>query len=184
VRGGGRRGSGDVAARRGADWCCLFPFPSPPAGQDRFGALYRIYYRDAFGVMLVFDLSRPETFHSVLKWKREIDNKVTLPNGKPLPVILLANKADLPDHVVDKAELDAFCKEHGFICWMETSAKTNLNIEESVKGLVTNILSHTDAFEAHRLKKAAETAQSAGGATISLAVDGAEKKAAAGGGCC
>ena len=36
-------------------------------GQDRFGALYRIYYRDAYGVMLVFDLSRPETFHSVLK---------------------------------------------------------------------------------------------------------------------
>jgi GTPase SAR1 family protein len=37
------------------------------AGQDRFGALYRIYYRDAFGAMLVFDLSRPETFQSVLK---------------------------------------------------------------------------------------------------------------------
>lgn len=154
------------------------------AGQDRFGALYRIYYRDAFGAMLVFDLSRPETFHSVLKWKREIDNKVTLPNGSPLPVVLLANKSDLPDSRVDKEQLDAFCKEHGFIGWYETSAKTNHNIEESVKGLVTNILSHPDAFEAHRLKAAAAT--TAG--TVSLADDKAAKDKAkdapAKGGCC
>lgn len=102
------------------------------AGQDRFGALYRIYYRDAFGAMLVFDLSRPETFQSVLKWKREIDSKVTLPNGSPLPVVLLANKCDLPDTRVEKETLDAFCKEHGFVAWYETSAKTNHNIEEAV----------------------------------------------------
>jgi hypothetical protein len=98
---------------------------------------------------------------------------------------LLANKADLPDSQFDKAQLDAFCKEHGFICWMETSAKANLNIEEAVKGLVTNILSHTDAFEAHRLKKAAEASQGTGGATISLANSAAAKKAGtSGGGCC
>jgi hypothetical protein len=72
------------------------------------------------------------------QWKREIDNKVTLPDGSPLPVILLANKADLPDSQFDKAQLDAFCKEHGFICWMETSAKANLNIEEAVKRMEEN----------------------------------------------
>lgn len=199
------------------------------AGQDRFGALYRIYYRDAFGAMLVFDLSRPETFQSVLKvrggrdgnrrgllrarlrkivtvrargapltrktrfartppppspsqWKREIDSKVTLPNGSPLPVVLLANKSDLPDTRVEKEQLDAFCKEHGFTGWYETSAKSNLNIEEAVKGLVAACLSHPDAYEAHRLKNAAATAAAG---TVSLAEEGKDDKAAqAKGGCC
>jgi Ras-related protein Rab-32 len=156
------------------------------AGQDRFGALYRIYYRDAFGAMLVFDLSRPETFQSVLKWKREIDNKVLLPNGSALPVILLANKSDLPDTRVNKEELDAFCKEHGFVGWLETSAKTNHNIEESVKSLVTTILSQPDAVEAYRLK--AQQTSTVG--AISLADDKAApgkpegKRDGEKGGCC
>ena len=121
------------------------PARPPRAGQDRFGAIYRVYYKESYGAVLVFDLTRPETFQSVLKWKREIDSKVTLPNGKPLPVLLLANKCDLPDHKVDKASLDAFCTEHGFIGWFETSAKENINIEESVKSLIDNILGHKGA---------------------------------------
>jgi Ras-related protein Rab-32 len=160
------------------------------AGQDRFGALYRIYYRDAFGAMLIFDLSRPETFQSALKWKREIDTKVLLPNGSQLPVVLLANKCDLPDTRVNKEELDAFCKEHGFVGWFETSAKTNHNIEESVKGLVSNILSQPDAVEAYRLKAQQSSASAPGAISLTdgkdkIAAPDGEKGGAKGkGGCC
>ena len=69
------------------------------------GGIADVYYKDAFGALLVYDLSRPETFESVAKWKAEVDAKVTLPNGEPLPVVLLANKCDRDDARPDRAAL-------------------------------------------------------------------------------
>lgn len=98
-----------------------------------------------------------------------------LPNNAPLPVVLLANKCDLPNHAVNKEQLDAFCKEHGFVRWYETSAKENINIEESVKGLVSSILEHSDALGAQKETKEGK------GVSMSLAGEAPKKKE---GGCC
>lgn len=93
-------------------------------------------------------------------------------------------QCDLPDTRVDKEQLDAFCKEHGFIGWLETSAKTNHNIEEAVRGLVSNILTHPDAFEAQRLSAQSQAAAAA--SNVSLTEKKDEDGGAAGGGssCC
>ncbi len=45
------------------------------------------------------DLLLLYSFESIAKWKAEIDSKVLLPNGSPLPVILLGNKCDLDVNV-------------------------------------------------------------------------------------
>ena len=52
----------------------------------------QIFYKDALAALLVYDCTRPESFDAIAKWKGEIDEKVSLPNGDPLPVYLLANK--------------------------------------------------------------------------------------------
>jgi Ras-related protein Rab-32 len=66
------------------------------AGQERFGNMTRVYYREAVGAFVVFDVTRVATFEAVQKWKNDIDSKVTLPpDDRPIPVVLLANKSDL-----------------------------------------------------------------------------------------
>lgn len=52
----------------------------------------RVYYKEAVGAFIVFDVSRVATFDAVVKWKNDLDTKVQLPDGSPIPCILLANK--------------------------------------------------------------------------------------------
>lgn len=52
----------------------------------------RVYYKEAVGAFVVFDITKMTTFDAVLKWKADIDEKVTFPGGQKIPVVLLANK--------------------------------------------------------------------------------------------
>jgi Ras-related protein Rab-32 len=111
------------------------------AGQERFGNMTRVYYKEAVGALVVFDITRPPTFDAVQKWKSDIEHKVFLPDERPIPCVLLANKCDLPNAInKSKEEMDNYCAEYGFAGWFETSARENKNIEESVKFLVEKIL--------------------------------------------
>ncbi|XP_061708450.1 ras-related protein Rab-44 isoform X1 [Cydia pomonella] len=112
------------------------------AGQERFGNMTRVYYKEAVGAFIVFDVSRVATFDAVVKWKNDLDTKVQLPDGSPIPCILLANKCDQQKEgiVNSPAKMDEYCRERGFAGWFETSAKENINIEEAARSLVNKIL--------------------------------------------
>ncbi|XP_070302582.1 ras-related protein Rab-32 isoform X2 [Salvelinus sp. IW2-2015] len=94
------------------------------AGQERFGNMTRVYYKEAVGAFVVFDVTRGSTFEAVSKWKHDLDSKVKLANGSPIPSVLLANKCDQKNETSNNTSLmDNFCKETGFLGWFETSAK-------------------------------------------------------------
>lgn len=46
------------------------------SGQERYGNMTRVYYREAVGALMVFDVTRASTFDAVLKWKDDLDSKV------------------------------------------------------------------------------------------------------------
>ncbi|GLH08300.1 hypothetical protein R5R35_002538 [Gryllus longicercus] len=106
------------------------------AGQERFTWMTRVYYKDSHGCVIMFDLTNKNSFINTLKWKRDVDSKCSLPDGSPIPCMLLANKCDLPHRQVDQMEIEAFYKEHNFIGWTETSAKEDLMVEDSMRFLV------------------------------------------------
>lgn len=85
----------------------------------------RVYYREAMGAFIVFDVTRPASFEAVTKWKEDLDSKVTLANGKHVATVLLANKCDQGRDVLTNngIKMEQFCQENGFVGWFETSAK-------------------------------------------------------------
>ncbi|KAL5493152.1 hypothetical protein EMCRGX_G014289 [Ephydatia muelleri] len=119
------------------------------AGQERFGNMTRVYYKEAVGAFVVFDVTRLATFEAVQTWKKDLDNKVLLPNGKAIPAVLLANKSDLTGEgfLGNVNQLEEYCKEKGFEGWFETSAKENTGIEEAARFLVSKILLNDDKAE-------------------------------------
>ncbi|XP_060066857.1 ras-related protein Rab-38-like [Ylistrum balloti] len=120
------------------------------AGQERFGNMTRVYYREAVGCIIVFDVTRASTFDAVTKWKGDLDSKVQLADGSPVPCVLLANKCDQAKEglVNNSAHMDEFCHEKGFVGWFETSAKENINIDESTRYLVNRILQNDQNLRA------------------------------------
>lgn len=74
------------------------------------------------------------------EWRDDVNSKVVLANGQPIPCLLLANKCDIAGVTIDKKALDQFAKEHNFIAWYPTSAQNNVNIDDAVRFLVGKIL--------------------------------------------
>ena len=93
------------------------------AGQERFGSLTRVYYQGASACVIVFDITQRRTFAAVSKWKVDLDSKVTLSNGQPVPCLLLANKCDLKIRAVSNEEIDRLAKDLGFIAWSVDAAR-------------------------------------------------------------
>ncbi|KAG1714137.1 Ras-related protein Rab-7L1 [Nymphon striatum] len=103
------------------------------AGQERFTWMTRVYYKDAHGCIIMFDLTNRHSFLNTLKWKKDVDSKCQLENGKPIPCILLANKCDLAHIQVEQSDIETFYKDHNFIGWTEISVKNGSMIDDSMR---------------------------------------------------
>lgn len=106
------------------------------AGQNQFQRLWPDYLTDSRTGIIVFDITNKESFNHVRKWY-DIINKVALPN---IILILVGNKSDLEDErEISTQEGMNLAKELG-IYYMETSAKTNENIEEAFEWIALQVI--------------------------------------------
>lgn len=60
----------------------------------------RLYYREASACIIMFDVTNINTFSNSQKWKQDLDSKLMLPDGNPVPCLLLANKVSSPRHAL------------------------------------------------------------------------------------
>jgi len=133
------------------------------AGQERYRAITNAYYRGALGAILVFDVTRKTSFDNIPRWLRELRDHA----NKDIVLILVGNKSDLvvsssssstttssttttttPTNT-NEEDIDAqrqvseqmaqqMAKEYD-IPYVETSAKSGINVEDAFVNVVTRI---------------------------------------------
>ena len=108
------------------------------AGQERYKSLTKGFFRNAEGVMLVYDVTNSETYENLKFWLQSIKNN-TSPDMGEIPIILIGNKIDCEDREVKHEEAENFWKEQGYP-YFETSAKTGENIDNTIKYLVKKVI--------------------------------------------
>ncbi|XP_054249725.1 ras-related protein Rab-37 [Indicator indicator] len=103
------------------------------AGQERFRSVTHAYYRDAQGgnasslpaLLLLYDITSKMSFDNIRAWLTEIHEYAQ----KDVVIMLLGNKADVgSDRVVRTEDGASLAREYG-VPFMETSAKTGMNVE-------------------------------------------------------
>jgi len=113
------------------------------AGQERFRTITTAYYRGAMGIMLVYDITNAKSFDNIAKWLRNIDEHA----NEDVERMILGNKCDMTDkRVISKERGEAIAREHN-IRFLETSAKTNINVEQAFVQLAESILEKTNVQE-------------------------------------
>jgi Ras-related protein Rab-5C len=96
------------------------------AGQERYHSLAPMYYRGAAAAIIVYDITSTDSFTRAKKWVQELQKQ-----GNPNMVMALAgNKADLEDkRQVIAEEAKVYAEENGLF-FVETSAKTAVNVND------------------------------------------------------
>lgn len=121
------------------------------AGQERFRTITQSYYRSANGVVLVYDITKIDSFKNMSRWLEDVKKYA----GKCLHQMLIGNKCDLAvKREVSKEEAASFTEHYGIGDNLETSAKENSNIEEAFWRMAKNL---KERYESEKTLKTTTT---------------------------
>ncbi|CAN4098797.1 unnamed protein product [Withania somnifera] len=105
------------------------------AGQERYRAITSAYYRGAVGALLVYDITKRQTFDNVLRWLRELRDHA----DSNIVIIMAGNKSDLKHlRAVPEQDGQALAEKEG-LSFLETSALEAFNVDKAFQTILTDI---------------------------------------------
>ena len=105
------------------------------AGQERFRNVTKNYFQASQGFVLAYDINNKESFEKVQYWVEEIKSNAE----EKIKCILIGTKCDLDKREVSEEEGQNLGQKYGYK-FLETSAKENININETFETLVSEIM--------------------------------------------
>ncbi|EHB14206.1 Ras-related protein Rab-26 [Heterocephalus glaber] len=109
------------------------------AGQERFRSVTHAYYRDAHALLLLYDVTNKASFDNIQAWLTEIQEYAQ----DDVVLMLLGNKVDsAQERVVKREDGEKLAKEYG-LPYMETSAKTGLNVDLAFTAIAKELKQRT-----------------------------------------
>jgi Ras-related protein Rab-8A len=105
------------------------------AGQERFNTITQQYYRNAMGVVLVYDCTSEESFNNIQRWAAQI----AAHSAQGTNQLLLGNKADSDCKAVDKEAGQALADGLG-VAFFETSAKSGQNVQQAFETIAFDVV--------------------------------------------
>ena len=104
-------------------------------GQERYRSMTRAYFKDAHGIVLVYDVGKMESFDNLSGWMKDIKNNSNLDPA----IILVANKIDLDDRKISKETGMKYAEKNGLM-YVETSSKEGINIDSPFEKLANTLI--------------------------------------------
>lgn len=106
-------------------------------GQERYRSIGKNFYKDAYIICLVFDITQRQSFENIKEvWYPEIKK-----NGEKYVILsIIGNKYDkVEDEIIDEKEINSFAEEIGALCFL-VSALNGENIDNLFDTLAENYL--------------------------------------------
>ncbi|CDS07587.1 hypothetical protein LRAMOSA01536 [Lichtheimia ramosa] len=106
------------------------------SGQERYRAITGAYYRGAVGALVVYDITRQQSFQNVMHWLKELRDHAST----EIVIMLIGNKVDLAEtsRAVSIDEGGALAEQEGFL-FMETSALDATNVDKAFETVFDTI---------------------------------------------
>ena len=110
------------------------------AGQERYRSLTFNLIKSAAGIILMYDVTKKETFKAIPEWVKSIREH----QRKDFPIVLIGNKCDLEEErEVKTEEGKEEAIKNGF-SFFESSSKDGINVQEAVSELVSKIFEQNE----------------------------------------
>ncbi|KAF2755600.1 ras-domain-containing protein [Pseudovirgaria hyperparasitica] len=175
------------------------------AGQETYKSITRSYFRGASGALLVFDITRRQTFLSATSWLNDLRHIAE----EGIIIILVGNKSDLatastvsPSSPADKSdpsrtdeankrqvtveEAEAWCRQHEVLRYVETSAKSGEGVERAFLEVAERIYQNIEAgkYDLNDRRSGVKGPGAGGGGKGTVKLNDNHKSKGMMGGCC